>query len=97
MTTKVSGAEGSVLLSWLCLVAGVLGGLLAVMNPLLGAALSVIALAWAIAGNRGIGHGKYRIALFVSLAALAMNGGVLLSSLSVGTYSPDPEPAVKIS
>lgn len=97
MITNVNGTESGVLLSRLCVIVGVIGGLLAVLQPLLGAALSVIALVWALAGQRGTGQRGYRIALLVSLAALVMNIAVLLTSLSVGTSVPDPLPAVKIS
>ncbi|MFB8368819.1 hypothetical protein ACFC25_05570 [Pseudarthrobacter sp. NPDC055928] len=54
-------------------------------------------LVWALAGLRGTGQRGYQIAILVSLAALVMNVGILLASLSVGTVVPEPGPAVKIS
>jgi hypothetical protein len=97
MTPNLNGTESGILLSRLCVIAGVIGGVLAVLHPFLGAALSVLVLMWAIAGQRGTGQHAYRTALLVSLAALVMNTAILLASLSVGTSVPDPLPAVKIS
>jgi len=97
LTANVNGTESGIRFSRLCVIVGVIGGVLTVLHPLLGAALSVLALVWAIAGQRSTGQHAYRIALLVSLAALVMNIVILLSSLSVGTSVPDPLPAVKIS
>jgi hypothetical protein len=97
MTTNTSSTDSGLLLSRLCVPAGMVSGVLAVVHPLLGAVLSTIVLVWALAGLRGTGQRGYRIALFVSLAALVMNVGVLLASLSVGTVVTEPGPAVKIS
>lgn len=97
MTAHVNRTESGMLLSRLCLILGVIGGLLAVLHPLLGTGLSVLVLVWALAGQRLTGQHLYGIALLVSLAALVMNTAILLTSLSVGTSVPDPLPAVKIS
>lgn len=97
MTPHADGTESDMLLSRLCVIVGVIGALLAVPHPLLGTALSVLALVWALVGQRLTGQHLYRIALLVSLAALVMNTAILLTSLSVGTSVPDPLPAVKIS
>lgn len=73
MTANVNGTESGIRFSRLCVIVGVIGGVLTVLHPLLGAALSVLALVWAIAGQRSTGQHAYRIALLVSLAALVMN------------------------
>lgn len=97
MTMNASSTDSGVLLSRLCVIAGTVGGVFAVVHPLLGSAISAIVLVWALAGLRGTGQRGYQIALLVSLAALVMNVGVLLASLSVGTVVHEPGPAVKIS
>ncbi|UKA57980.1 hypothetical protein [Arthrobacter sp. FW306-2-2C-D06B] len=46
MTANLSGTESGILFSRLCIIVGIIGGVLAVLHPLLGAALSVLALVW---------------------------------------------------